>query len=399
MKKGIYNFFCIIFSCFLAIFIFWNLGTGKNSKNEELYKMESLANSWNYDEVIDFYEKKWTWKLIDYEKLVLVSAYLDKWIYYYEWEKNWKKAIDILEKMDDSYEVLYYKWFVYEMTKDYVKALEFYHKALNVKNIDNSQKSVLYNQIWHVHDLRWDLDKILPNYQKAHELDNKNIDAIINLWRYYLSMNDIEKWYKYFNDALALERYWPKKSEIYFSLSWLELELNWLTPDIDKSVEYAKKWIEFYPVYAMNYVALANAYYMKNNSSYHEEIQRNLEKSIEMNPNWTYSYEILSLLEYEKWNFTWAVQTMRQVLNVSSDDYILMNKQKEETISQVFFYWLMYRTLRDAWDDQEKILNFIKENWWLANHIILKQIKRKDYWIFYLLKNNKEFEEIVKSYQ
>jgi hypothetical protein len=41
------------------------------------------------------------------------------------------------------------------------------------------------------------------------------------------------------------------KSEIYYSLSSNEFNLNPKNPNIDKAIEYAKKSIEVYPEYPM----------------------------------------------------------------------------------------------------------------------------------------------------
>jgi hypothetical protein len=39
---------------------------------------------------------------------------------------------------------------------------------------------------------------------------------------------------------------------------------------------------------------------MKNDSQYNQEIEENLKKSIELNPNGSYAYEIYTLYEYDK---------------------------------------------------------------------------------------------------
>lgn len=396
----IFSFVLIVIITGLFYFFNWwkeKFNTPLNTWLEEKIDIQTLDNMWLYDDIINYYENLWTWSLDDEEKLNLAKAYLDKGIYFYAQDEMSQKALSILNSMKEWYEVLYYKWFIEEMIRNYSRAIDYYNKALSLENLSDKQKSILYNQIWHAYDLAWEWDKIFEYYDKAFKLDSENVHAIMNLWRYYWSQNDLNKLYEYFNLALPLISNLPQKSEVYFSLSGMELELNWLKPDIEKSIDYAKKWIEAYSSYPMNYIALAKWYYVKNDKNLYAEMEKNLNKAIELNPKSTYAQEMLALIEFDKQNYDIAFPKMWEVINLISEDPILMWEEKEIILNEIFFYWLMFKTLLDAKGDEETIINFINENWWLTNHIIRTQIKREWYGIFSILKDNKDFNNLINN--
>lgn len=368
-----------------------------NENNEN--SINNLIDKWEYIEAINTYEKKWTWSLERDEKMKLVYAYLNYWNYFYKEEENSKKALDILNTIDEDYEVLYYKWYANEIVKDYSEALEYYFKWLDTKDLTDENKSQLMNQVWHLYDVKWEFDKVFEYYDWAYKLDNNNENVLWNLWRYYARVNEFEKSNEFLNKALTLTNNLSLKSELSFALSSIELELNWLNPDIDKSIDFAKKSIEYYPNYAMGYTALARGLYMKNDSKYSNEIEKNLEKSINLNPDWHYAYYLYWLLEFDRANFQKASEYFKKTIAAIDKDMILMESEREAKMNWLLFDSIMIGTLKNNPKDQNLLMRLIEKTGWLQNWKIIFQIKRENYWIFSPLKDNKEFQKLIENYK
>lgn len=375
------------------------VNTNNSTSNEEKSIDVNIAlNSWDYEWVITEIEKKWTGSLKREEKMKLVYSYLNYGNYFYKEEENSKKAMDILNTMDDDSDILYNKWYAQEIIKNYTGALDYYNKWLEIKDITDKNKSILKNQIWHLYDLKWEFDKVFAYYNEAYKLDNNNASALANLGRYYLIIWDYEKAYDFMNSALKLTTNLPLKSELSFGLSSVELELNWLTPDIDKSIDYARQSIEYYPSYAMWYVALARWLYMKNDLQYNQEMEENIAKSIELNPDWYYAYELYALLELDKWNIEKVKEYLKKSIKIVDDDMILMESNKDQVKSNLMFSAFMVGFMKKNSTDSEKIISFFEKNNWLTNWVLLEQVKRKDNWIFKTIKDNKEFKNMLSKY-
>ena len=396
--------FIITLIIFIILFLIFNYKTKDNNLNNIIKNktksiiIDNSINSWNFNNIITEIEKKWTWSLEREEKMKLVYSYLAYWNYFYKEEENSKKAMDILNTMNDDYDVLYNKWYSQEIIKNYTGALDYYNKWLEITNLSNENKSLLKNQIWHLYDLKWEFDKIFAYYDEAYKLDKENENVLWNLGRYYTRNWDIQKAYEFMNKALDKSTNLPSKAEISFSLSSLELELNWLTPDIDKSIDYARQSIDYYSNYPMWYVALARWLYMKNDSNYNQEIEENLDKSIELNPNWSYAYELYSLHKIDQNDYTGALDYIKMSANAVQKDMILMDSEREKTINSMWFDSIMIWTLRNWYDNQDLLLKLIDRTWKLENKKIVFQLKRNNYWIFQPLIGNETFKKLIENY-
>jgi len=331
---------------------------------------------------------------------------LNEWNYLYKESESFSESkkiiatinIELVDYVDPFYNN-YYLWYWEEINKNFTWALNYYDKALSYSNEDNNvTTSIILNQIWHVYDLIWDYEKAYSYYYKACEKYKRNYKAVINVWRYLVRKWDIEKSIEFFE-------YWLNtadntlKSEIYFSLSSLELEINWLTPNIEKSIEYAKKSIESYQDYPMWYVALARWYYMLNDVQYNQEIENNLTKSIELNKNNSYAYEIIWLYEYEKNWLDKALEYYKSAINTVNNDNILMNDAKKQSIyelkSKMLLLTLIHIVKSDTKNDMKVVENkFFQLPYW--KEFINNQLKRKNKW---LLENISWVEEYIKNYK
>ncbi len=215
-------------------------------------------------------------------------------------EANWilENIIKEYPYSQDDFLNNYYLWYTKEILKNYSWALELYNTWLN-NVIDDTKKSIITNQIWHVYESKWDFDNAYSYYTKAYKLDVNNYSSTFNIARYFSKIGNYKEAKKFYEYSLSTKSK-SLKSELCFSLSTLELESNKKSPNIDKSIFYAKKTIEYNDNYSMWYVALARWYYMLNDAKYDKEITNNLEIAIKLNPNWSDAYRYYSMYFLDK---------------------------------------------------------------------------------------------------
>lgn len=391
------------------------------TKNDLKNLQESL-NNWDFkknEEVISFFlwkieEKK---DLNEKEKklkseLNLLKAWniLNEWNYLYREKESQKKAEKIINDIilaDPDYVDPFYSnyllWYSKEINRDFSWALIYYNKALDSRpDIEKNSKlrSIILNQIWHLYDLSWDVEKAYTYYIDAYKKDNKNYSSSVNIARYLTRKWLYKDAKKYFEYRLNTDSK-PRKSEIYFSLSSIELELNWLTPDIQKSIEYAKKSIEEFPKYPMWYTALARGYYMLNDSKYDKDIENNLNIAIKLNPNNSYAYEILALFTIDKLDLKWFFIIMNSTLDKIKVDPIVVwidkNINSNNIINSINLY-IIIKSIIDWKTDKNNIyddlLELYKDNKY--NFLIKNELKRKNYWIFKNINKN-EIDKLINN--
>jgi len=341
-------------------------------------------------------------KLDDSKKAKKVALeYIDLWAilnnanYYYrekESQKEVEKILNEIKQVDpelfDNFYWNYYLWYSKEIIKEYDKALEYYNKAMNYSTEDNKiTSSIILNQIWHVYDLKWELNKAYEYYFKAYNLYKWNYASSINIARYLTRIWDLEKAKQFLIYSLETKNN-NLKSEIYFSLSTLELELNWLNPNIDKSIEYAKLSIKSFPDYPMWYLALARGYYMLNDSKYDNEIEENLSKSIKLNSDWNEAYKYYAYYYLDKNNIEKAIEYIGNSNQVIDKDMILMEDQKDNLkkvnvmLVQIFIF---INRINNEWVQKNaNLVNLILNNKYYDSFINLQK-KRTNNWILNII--------------
>jgi tetratricopeptide (TPR) repeat protein len=335
-------------------------------------------------------------------KYIKVMSVLSEWNYFYKEKEKSEEAIKIIQEIisenpnsKDVFFSNYYSWYAKEIVKDYTWALDFYNIIL--EDIPETEKnknfrSIALNQIWHVYDLKWEIDKAYKYYYDAYNLVKQNYRASINIARYLTRTWKIDEAKIFFEYSLwTLSRF--LKSEIYFSLSSLELELNWLKPDINKSIEYANLSISSFPDYPMWYVALARWYYMLNDSKYDKDIENNLNKSIKLNPNWNEAYRYYALYYLDQKDLDKSIENIELSKNVIDDDMILMSNQKD------LFKYLndilkVYVSITN--NNIETIYSLYNNN--KLEYFIKTQLKRRNSWVYKNLEKQDSFIKITNYF-
>jgi len=385
----------------------------KYISKEEIKNFDENINNWDFsksNETIDLVFEK----LIEKKELtpedkklktdltyIKVWNILNEWNYLYKEKESRKKAIEILESKEsfltdyiDPFYSNYYLWYAKEINRDFSWALFHYNKSLDSRpDISKNSKlrSIILNQIWHVYDLSGDIEKAYKYYLDAYKIDKTNYHCVANIARYF-----VKKW-KY-KESIKYFEYWLKtknkllKSEIYFSLSTLQFSFYWLKPDIEKSIEYAKKSIELNSNYPMWYTALARGYYMLNDSKYDKLIEENLKKSIELNPNSSESYRYYGLYYLDKKDKINSLKYIDKSSLVIDYDPILMNNDKK--------FWHFYNDMLKIYievtiDDIEWVYKISENINFLF--IIKNQLQRKDFWVYRAFRDKQEFINFTKK--
>lgn len=303
--------------------------------------LDTMIKSWSFSWAIDYLQQKWGYSDLSYdEKDKLIYSYLQEGVYSYKESEYSQKVVDILSEEEQNFQNLYFLGFANEIIKNYAKSLEYYNIWLNLESITDNKKAILYNQIGHVYDLMWEFEMAYNYYYKAYWIDNTNYKYSVNIarylsrkWDYVLAKQYFEYWLWVDGNAL--------KSEIYYSLSSNEFNLNPKNPNIDKAIEYAKKSIEVYPEYPMWYVALARWYYNKDYKTYWEEIEDNLTKSIKLNENWYRAYLYYGLYKYALGEYDEAYKFLSLAESKVEIDPILMDSQREYTKDYISYLKFM----------------------------------------------------------
>lgn len=343
-------------------------------------------------------------KVVEIIKYNYVSSILNEWNYFYKEDEKSKEAIEYLQDPDyvDPFYNNYYLWYANEIIKKYEEALEYYNKALDYAwdaEKNKVLKSVILNQIGHLYDLQWNIEKAQKNYYEAYSLDSENYSSSVNIARYLLRIWDIE-WAKKYFEYWLWTRSNISKSEIYFSLSSLELEY-W---DIESSKEYAKLSIQHNHNYPMGYIALARSNYMLNSQKYYIEIEKLIEQSLQLYKDNYLAYRILGLHMYDQKNQIIANALFEKSKQALQMDMILMDNQRdnlsdflqvEQSILNLYFKIDTNFTFTNYVD-------YIIENWEknpYLKKILSFQLKRKDYGIFKERIQEKDFWKLLQYLQ
>lgn len=332
-------------------------------------------------------------------KYTKVMSVLSEGNYFYKEKEKSEEAIEIIQEIisenpnsKDYFFSNYYLWYAKEIVKNYTWALDHYNLIL--KNLPETEenknfRSITLNQIWHIYDLKWERDKAYKYYSDAYNLVKQNYRASINIARYLTRTWKNDEAKKFFEYSLwTLSRF--LKSEIYFSLSTIELELNGATPDINKSIEYAKKSIDNNSNSAMAYLALARWYYMLNDSKLYKEIEDNLDTSIKLNPNWNEAYRYYALYYLDQKDLEKALYFIEKS-NISTDkDMILMEDQR-----------LIIKKINIMLVQISIFLEKINTQWVEKNKHLISAIINNNYYKYFTDMQNKRlnkwlFKDIIK---
>ncbi|MFA5916866.1 MAG: hypothetical protein WC850_01375 [Candidatus Gracilibacteria bacterium] len=329
-----------------------------NSANEisnnfinEVNNGKSLVELGDYKEAVEYYENKDNSKYED--QLLLIKSYLNYGNSYYVEKEYADKALTLLDSMQEKYETFFYKGYAYEIKQDYVKALELYNKAKDIKDISLENKAIILNQIGHVYDLMGDFNKANELYTESENLGYELMGTIINRGRSEFRLNNFEKAKEYFEKILSLSDNKFTRSEVYYNLSVIYLASN----DYEKVIDYAKLGIESNENYPNNYISLGVAY-IKNGGTQIDETPELFNKAIKIYPNSSVAYKWLGVYYYIKDDFDNAIINFEKQYETSGNNIVLMQNEKDSGKQEALYDLARVYALKN---DAEKSIYYLNQ--------------------------------------
>jgi tetratricopeptide (TPR) repeat protein len=291
---------------------------------DEKYAQELLI-SWKYWDLVSYYENIFDENSEKEDKLLLIQAYLLRWNSYYDENNYSSRALTLLNWLENTFDVLYYKWYAYEIIQNYEEARKFYNEALNLENITLQQKSILLTQIWHTYDLEWDLFIANEYYTEAKNTWILTVNLLLNIARYNFGNGNYSEAEELFNQALWFTPDDFTKAEIFSNLSSIQIA-KWGTEGINQAIEYANLWIESQADYPYNYTNLWISYYALNQLN---QVLVPLEKALKLYPYSVHTAKYLWIYYYTIDEFEKAVESFKLELENSEKDITIMWNQRK----------------------------------------------------------------------
>lgn len=403
------------------------------NKNKDFVEWKKFLQVWEYEKASEQFEKtlyeyepenpifmSWTWsnnqtwktsnpnkvnpinkseKLKNSIKKVLSFTYSHYWNYYYKENDYWQKIETIIKTIPDynnDFYALYELGYAYEIRKKYKNALGSYEEALKLAWNNKTYKSIIINQIWHVLDLQGNLIKAFEKYREAYILYNKNYPSSVNIGRYLVRAWKVDDSIKYFEYWLnTKDRY--LKSEIYFTLSSIELEKT-MKPNLERASKLAQESIKNNKDSTIWYTLLAKIIYTKNNPKNYQNIDDTLKKAIKIYPNNYSAYELLALNEFDVWHYKQSMDYFTKATNVIKNDMRLMDNERASKKINLVFEVISLWFIAEKKDELFiKMLNEWKDKAWVRL-FLRTQLSRTNKWVLSRYSNNPQFNEAVKKF-
>lgn len=335
-----------------------------------------------------------------------VSNILNEWNYGFN-EKTksneWKKFIEteILQDPDfiDPFYSNYFLWYSQEIIKNYTWALSYYDISLDYAgNTEKNKmlKSIILNQIWHLYDLKWELEKAYWYYYESYKNNNRNAESVINIWRYFVRKNNIKEAIIYFNYWLQLTQSPKLQSEILYNLSTLYLYHTEEKNNLTLSYNYWVESTKLNPNSPLGYLWQARVLIVKWEKI--EEAESLLKKSISLYPEFSSWYERLWLIEQWKWKYSTSIDYFLKSIETIKNDIILMDNERVTNSSRVNYF---LATSLALWKNQEMCIKHLHEmlDWkdTIALLMFINEVKKENYWNFKNMIWNKDFETLAKT--
>jgi tetratricopeptide (TPR) repeat protein len=132
------------------------------------------------------------------------------------------------------------------------------HAAMRVKDLAPTESSS-FLFLGHVYIARGDLSMAAQEYEKALQLDPRNLKALENLGNYYSALNT-KKALEYYKRYLEIE---PHDAEIFFQMGFLYQKSG----DTPAAINAFKKSIEYDPQQVASHLALAELFELKKSTA------------------------------------------------------------------------------------------------------------------------------------
>lgn len=373
-----------------------NLLENQAQKQDEVKSNSGSADEYDKDLIssIAYFENEYNIDDKSTEnKINLVKVYLQYATSYNKEEEYSKKALSILNTMNDDSLILYYKWYSNEIVGNYEEALSKYNEALRIDDIKDYDKAVLLNQIGYIYELKWDIEKANTYYLESEDMSFDIPTNLLNRGRYEYSQWNYDSAEDYFNKVLGSDGSIFIKSEVYNNLSNIYLIKQ---DGFNKAIEYSLLWIETNKDYPNNYLSLWIWYFYKWGDDFNKSII-NFRKAISLSPNLSNAYKWIGIYYYVKDDYDKAIDNFNKQLEKSSLDTTLTEYQRINIKNDAIYD--LARSYGYKWDTNNSI-KYLKQvlNWidsYYYNNFVFDL--RNSNWPFDSISNNDDFKSFIKN--
>ena len=367
----------------------YNTAIESNSNNASYYNNRGISfNS------LKEYEKA----INDYNKAIELNpsyalAYNNRGVSFYNLKKYGKAIISYSRaiKLDPDYSSPYYnKGLVYKTFKKYEKAIKNYNKAIEL----NPNNSSYYNSRGNALNSSEKYEEAIEDYNKAIELNPNNSSYYNSRGNALNSSEKYEEAIEDYNKAIELN---PNNSSYYNSRG---NALN-NSGKYEEAIEDYNRAIALNSNYDYYYYNKALAYYhyqkKNNNTKNFNEIIKNLNKALELNPNNNSAKKlkknVSELKENEKFKES-SQQDNNKIVDISKNIENLEETSKEDYLEPNFisdFNEVKALYLNGIFKETKKKLNLFTEKY--------KEDSKKEKQIKILLKEVESIRKFLESGQ
>lgn len=348
---------------------------------------------WELDKLVNYLEWKVDKGSSEDDKLYLVQAYVAYGNSFYTESEYSEKALEMLNWMTETFDVLYYKWYANEIAQKYEEALNYYTQARNMAWLTTEQEAFILNQIGHLYDLQWDTTKAREYYTEASNLWVDLVWNLINLWRMEYNTWNYEKAEEYFNQVLDSTDNKLVRAEMYANISWISI-MKW---DMAKAKENAEKWIKEQENYPLNHVYLWIAYM---NSNEINEAFAPFTRGLELYPQSAIAAKYIWAYYYTIDDFDKAIEYFNKQLENADKDIILMENERLWYREEAYFD--LARSYAYQWKAEDAV-KYIDMLIWDGKHVSYYISFMSEYVVwdgaFYRLADNEVFMAALEKYK
>ena len=334
----------------------------------------------------------------DYNKAIELNpsyalAYNNRGVSFYNLKKYGKAIISYSRaiKLDPDYSSPYYnKGLVYKTFKKYEKAIKNYNKAIEL----NPNNSSYYNSRGNALNSSEKYEEAIEDFSQAINLDFKEAIYYYNRGLTFSNLQKYEKAIEDYNKAIELN---PNNSSYYNSRG---NALN-NSGKYEEAIEDYNRAIALNSNYDYYYYNKALAYYhyqkKNNNTKNFNEIIKNLNKALELNPNNNSAKKlkknVSELKENEKFKES-SQQDNNKIVDISKNIENLEETSKEDYLEPNFisdFNEVKALYLNGIFKETKKKLNLFTEKY--------KEDSKKEKQIKILLKEVESIRKFLESGQ
>jgi tetratricopeptide (TPR) repeat protein len=220
------------------------------------------------------------------------------------------------DKFPDFPESVFNMGLVHHRKKEYVDAVEYFHKTMKINPDHKTALAAIKNVAKNYFNTgnqsykRGDLEGALASYEKVLEVDDTFYQAFYQIGVIQSKMGDKDAAVLSYEKALAVN---PRFYKGYFALGLAKNGLN----EMDGALAAFESAVEIYPGYDKAYGAMGDIYIARKNN---EKAKQVLNMSITVNPNYAKGYASLGVIYSDEKSWEQAASNLVMATTLNERD-------------------------------------------------------------------------------